>query len=181
MTACASNLHQISLALHQYAADNDDYYPINSQTHLVPYLNPVWTLLTPYTRNIEVFHCSEAWGPYATTRGYDYRGAASAVSTGLGNIPPPRLSRPGSGTVVALCSTHTKHLGPDSWATDAQGNFIGPLLVVREDGSTSQIQANLVEHWLYRNGQWMLFPHGLPQPGDWVENHYPGEEWPPQD
>ncbi len=50
MTACASNLHQISLALHQYAADNDGNYPINgflTQSDTKPHLDPVWKLLTP--------------------------------------------------------------------------------------------------------------------------------------
>ena len=58
MTACASNLHQISLALHQYAADNDGNYPLDDPVLAhTPHL--IWTLLTPYTHNADVFHCPE--------------------------------------------------------------------------------------------------------------------------
>ena len=58
MTACVSNLYQISLALHQYAADSDGNYPPDDPilAH-TPHL--VWTLLTPYTHNAELFHCPE--------------------------------------------------------------------------------------------------------------------------
>ena len=30
LTACASNLHQVSLALHQYEAESDNCYPPNN-------------------------------------------------------------------------------------------------------------------------------------------------------
>ena len=183
MTACASNLHQISLALHQYAADSDDYYPKRSP-RLALQLDPVWALLTPYTRNMEVFHCPEAWGTYEAVGGYDYRGASQVFSIGLENISPPRQPRRGSGTVVAVCNAHVRRLGPNAWATDADGKFIGPRIVVREDGSTSQVQAEQVEYWVKHEGQWALYPHGprvQPQVGDLENWRYPGEEWPPQD
>lgn len=183
MTACASNLHQISLALSQYAAENDGNYPINDRTGPLLSLNPVWTLLTPYTDTTDIFHCPEAWGPYDKAQGYEYRGASSVYSifTGPGSIPPPRQPHPGSGTVVAYCTTHTIHLAPDVWNYEG-GHLNGPLLIVREDGSTSQIEAALVEQWDCHNGQWTKLPaRGLPQVGDLRHDRYPGEEWPPQD
>ncbi len=183
MTACASNLHQISLALHQYAADNDGNYPIHSLTRPVLNLNPVWTLLTPYTRNTDVFHCPEAWGLYDKAEGYEYRGASSVYSVydGPGSFPTPRQPHPGSGTVVAFCTTHTKHLAPDVWNYEG-GHLNGPLIIVREDGSTSQIEAARVEQWDYHNGLWTQLPsRGLPQIGDLQHDRFPGEEWPPQD
>lgn len=185
MTACASNLHQISLALHQYAADSDGNCPMNHTVRPTLHLDAVWTLLVPYTRKVEVFHCPEAWGPYETAQGYDYRGASSifGYASKIEDVPPPRQPRRGSGTVVALCTSHTKHLGPDLWNYEG-GHFNGPLIVVREDGSTSQIPADTVERWACHNGQWRQLPYGPnvePQVGDLMNLRYPGEEWPPQD
>ena len=179
MAACASNLHQISLALHQYAADNDGSYPLDD-----PLLahNPhlVWALLTPYTHNTEVFHCPDALGgSMGRSRGYFY--VYGSLPYTISGIPPLRSPRPGSGTVVAFCNEHAKRSGPDGWELDAQGHAIGPLIVVREDGSTSQVQAGLVEGWIYRQGRWIPDQGVKPQPGDWRRARFPGEEWPPQD
>ncbi len=182
MTACASNLHQISLALHQYAAENDGSYPPDD-----PLLahNPhlVWTLLTPYTHTLDVFHCPDALGPISKSRGYFYvyGSLPYAYSKEIIKEITRKAPRPGSGTVVAFCDEHTRRSGPDGWALDAQGHEIGPLIVVREDGSTSQIQADRVERWVCHNGQWAPLPYGLPQVGDLMRSRFPGEEWPPQD
>ena len=178
MTACASNLHQISLALHQYAADNDGNYP--SDDPLLAHTNHlVWTLLTPYTRTPDVFHCPDALSYFEKSRGYFYvYGSLPYIYSNAITLKAPR---PGSGTVVAFCEQHTQRSGPDGWVLDAQGHEIGPLIVVREDGSTSQVQANLVESWIYRNGQWIPGQGIKPQSGDWVRARFPGEEWPPQD
>ena len=177
MTECASNLHQIGLALHQYANDNDgDYPPDDPLLSHNPHL--VWTLLTPYTHNAEIFHCPDALGPIEKNRGYFY--VYGSLPYFLSQMPVLKAPRPGSGTVVAFCEAHTQRSG-DGWALDANGNEIGPIIVVREDGSTSQIQANQIERWIYRQGQWIPGQGVVPQPGDWVRPRFPGEEWPPQD
>ena len=178
MTACASNLHQISLALHQYAADNDgNYAPDDPLLAHNPHL--VWSLLTPYTRTSGVFHCPDAVGPIEKSRGYEYVDRVPP-SIAMGNSVF-KAPRPGSGTVVAYCDVHTKRLGPDGYELDAQGHLIGPLIVVREDGSTSQIQADRTEFWICRNGRWMPRQDIKAQTGDWGAVRFPGEEWPPQD
>ena len=178
MTVCASNLHQISLALHQYATDSDGNYPPDDPilAH-TPHL--VWTLLTPYTHSADVFRCPEAQGTHEKEWGYDYINGALPYFNG--DAPVFKAPRPGSGTVVAVCGVHTERDGPDGYKLDAQGHGIGPLIVVREDGSTSQVQANLVGSWIYHQGQWMLRAGATPQRGDLVRPRFPGEEWPPQD
>ena len=179
MTACASNLHQISLALHQYAADNDgNYAPDDPVLAHTPHL--VWTLLTPYTHSAEVFHCPDALSYFEKSQGYFYVYGSLPYVYGNGSFTL-KAPRPGPGSVVAFCEQHTQRSGLDGWVLDAQGHEIGPLIVVREDGSTSQVQANLVEGWIYRNGQWMPRQGVKPQPGDWVRPRFPGEEWPPPD
>ena len=175
MTQCASNLHQIGLALHQYANDNDGNYPpddpvLSHNPHLV------WTLLTPYTHNADVFHCPDTLGDFNRGYFYNYGAMPFFYAPALTRKAP----RPGSGAVVAECDAHMKREG-DGWALDENGKGIGPIIVVREDGSTSQIQGSQTERWIYRQGQWMPQGNIVPQQGDWVVTRFPGEEWPPQD
>jgi len=175
MTECASNLHQIGLALRQYANDYDGNYPpddplLSHNPHLV------WTLLTPYTHNTNIFHCPDTLGDFG--RGYFYN---------YGSMPwsydptfPRKAPRPGSGAVVAECNAHMQRDG-DGWTVGANGRGIGPAIVVREDGSVSQIQGSQIEPWIYRQGQWKPAAGISPEPGDWMGSRFPGEEWPPQD
>lgn len=182
MTACVSNLYQISLALNQYATDSDGNYPPDDPilAH-TPHL--VWTLLTPYTHNAELFHCPEGWGHHEKTWGYDYlNGSLPAfdsdrrVSSERSFIKAPR---PGSGTVVVLCNVHFPHCGEDCYTEDPQET--GRVVIVREDGSTSQIKSSQMEGWVYRQGQWIPRKGVTLQRGDLVRARFPGEEWPPQD
>lgn len=181
MTQCASNLHQISLALHQYAADSDgDYPPDDPLLAHNPHL--VWTLLTPYTRNADVFHCPDALGPIEKGRGYFYNYGSLPYAYSQTTITTMALKapHPGSGAVVAFCEAHAQRDG-NGWVMDASGHEIGPLIVAREDGSASQVQASQTERWIYRQGQWMSGQGVTPQTGDWIRLRFLGEEWPPQD
>ena len=180
MMACASNLHQISLALHQYAVDADNDYPPNDPTVAhTPHLALVWTLLIPYTHSVDVFHCPEAQGKYEAAAGYDYVNGSLPYFAGDG--PVVKAPRPGSGTVVAGCGAHTQRDGPDGYALDEQGCAIGSIIIVREDGSTGVVQGSQTDRWIYHQGQWMLRAGVTPLPGDYERTRFPGEEWPPQD
>lgn len=86
-----------------------------------------------------------------------------------------------AGTVLVFCEAHTQRDGSNGWVLDAQRCEIGPLVVVREDGSTSEVEASQVNGWIYHRGQWMLNNGVKPQPGNWMRLRFPGEEWPPQD
>lgn len=175
MTTCASNLHQIGLALKLYSADCDERYPPNNTDALQTKQRLVWTLLTPYTHDARVFHCLEEYGVYDKALGYEYRAALMGSRVNPYQKPP----RPGSGTVVAWCAQHTQRSGEGGWVLDAQGSMSGLLVVVREDGSASRIKASQVTHWGYSGGQWqpgLLFcpPETICTP------RFPGEEWPPE-
>ncbi len=163
MTACASNLHQISLALNQYAAENDGAYPPNNNfVGNEPQL--VWKLLTPYTHSTDGFHCpDERYGPEAQAgallNGYGYR----TLYVNMATLQKPL--RPGPGTVMAYCPHHGK---------------ICLVIAVREDGSVTQVPSSQIEDWFYHAGQW--YPRGSfrLQFGDQTGWHFPGEPWPPQ-
>lgn len=175
MTACASNLHQVGLALKLYSADYDEHYPPNNADALQTKQRLVWTLLTPYTHDARVFHCPEERGVFDKALGYEY----GAALMGSRVNPYQRPPRPGSGTVVAWCAQHTERSGEDGWVLDADGKESGPLVVVREDGSASRVQASQVTHWIYNGGQWQ--PGQLFCPPDTIcTPRFPGEEWPPE-
>lgn len=168
MTACASNLHQISLALHQYEVDNDNRYPPNNNcVGNQPQL--VWELLTPYMRNKDVLHCpDERYGQEAQTHalanGYLYR----SLFINMVTLQKPLLPSPG--TVVAFCP---HHVGTNSGEA-------APIIVVHEDGSVAQISSDQVEDWFYHAGQWYPAGRFKIQIGDETGWRFPGEPWPPE-
>jgi prepilin-type processing-associated H-X9-DG protein len=66
-TVCASNMHQIALAVNMYADDYDSYFMLTSE-HPGPDANSrndrTWVqLVLPYTRSFSIFHCP---GDYST-------------------------------------------------------------------------------------------------------------------
>ena len=176
MAVCASNLHQVALALRMYANDWDGEYPSNNTYELRQRKRLAWDLLIPYTHSRGVFHCPDERGPFDKALGYEYRGA-------LWNDPAvqfQRPPRPDSGTVVAYCMQHTERSGEDGWVIDASGHEIGPLIVAREDGSMSRVLADRVDSWAYQSGQWSQTGAGSGCPAEAVcMERFPGEEWPP--
>ena len=72
-TVCVSNLRQIGLAISLYAQDADDLYPYGNDPSdaytnpniwqfspyaaIAPKLDPLQSILTPYTQNKELWHC----------------------------------------------------------------------------------------------------------------------------
>ena len=163
MTACASNLHQVSLALSQYAAENDGVYPPNNN-FLGNEPQLVWKLLTPYTHNGDVFHCpDEQYGSEARGRallnGYAYR----TLYMNRASLQKPL--RPSPGMVMAYCPHH--------------GNT-GLVIVVCADGSVAQVQSSQIEDWFYHSGQWYPMGKFRLQAGDQTGWRFPEEPWPPE-
>ena len=163
MAACASNLHQISLALTQYATENDEIYPPNNN-FLGNEPQLVWKLLMPYTHNGNVFHCpDEQYGvqahALALSNGYGYR----TLYVNRASLQKPL--RPASGTVIAYCPHHVN---------------TSLVIVVRADGSVAQVQRSQIEDWFYHAGQWYPMGRFRLQVGDQTGWRFPGEPWPPE-
>jgi prepilin-type N-terminal cleavage/methylation domain-containing protein/prepilin-type processing-associated H-X9-DG protein len=60
-SVCQNNLHQIALAMQQYVADNNGYYPVNMSPDSID-----WRLrIMPYLNNTQVFLCPSfiPWEP----------------------------------------------------------------------------------------------------------------------
>jgi len=107
MTECASNLHQIGIALKVYSGDWDGRYPPNNVNMLKVRKQLVWELLTPYTQNSQIFHCPDELSAWDKDLGYEYRTFLNGSP-----IDPLELApAPGSGTVVAMCDQHLVRSG----------------------------------------------------------------------
>lgn len=64
-SVCQNNLHQIGLAMQQYVADNNGYYPVNSSLDHID-----WRLrIMPYLNNTQVFLCP-SFIPWEPSQGY---------------------------------------------------------------------------------------------------------------
>lgn len=180
MTACASNLHQVAIALRLYANDNDNEYPPNDvdiRDMLAQGQQSAWSALLPYTHDRNVFHCPDERSRFDKIIGYQYRVGLHEKITD----PFVRPAPPGSGTVVAWCEQHTLRSGDSGWAIE-NGTEVGPIIVVREDGSTATIPSGQIESWAYQQGQWhQMSNDGLPCPQDaYCDLRFPGEQWPPE-
>jgi len=177
MIKCQSNLHQIGLALKMYSIDNDGDYPVDNRNKLQAKHQVVWDELFPYTHSTSVFHCPNEIGPVERALGYEYRtGLHTSRSYQWEKAP-----RPNSGTVVAFCGQHAKRIGPDGWELDSTGHVIGPVNIVREDGSTKTIRGNQIDFYAFAAGQWSLLDdHICPDTAQYCYARYPGEEWPPE-
>lgn len=79
-TTCLSNERQLGMAIMQYAADNDSYFPSNQTKEI----NGIWARqVFPYVKNTAVYHCPND----TTTEGFwtnsDSKDTYSVVSYGL--------------------------------------------------------------------------------------------------
>ncbi len=57
-TACLSNLHEVGLACHLFAAEHEQHLPVNSHVSN-PHLRLI-DCLTPYLKSLDVFYCPSA-------------------------------------------------------------------------------------------------------------------------
>ena len=103
---CLANLHNISVAFHAYAADNDLRYPDPASTTIS------WeAMLQPYLSQTMVFACPGDFEVFpATGSSYDWRDTRDPATTLAGR----RLSDPFRGDTVLAFDTlpgwHARHM-----------------------------------------------------------------------
>lgn len=190
MRVCASNLHQISLALNLYEQDCNGLPPnklsFSFPDDQVVVSQSVWTSLQPYLVSPDVLRCPESNGRDS----YGYRAGPNTLL----NLthPAPHLL---DNTVLVYCVAHVQgyplidfreHLIDFREHFGTNKNFTGQFLVVRGDGAVSQVDGSRVQVWeYYEGGQW--YPPGSTPPtrAEWQNVsrvlRFPNGTWPPPD
>jgi len=174
LTGCASNLHQISLGIQMYQADYDALPEVFCDAQALPANErPEHDLLLPYEHDPDIYHCpDESLQPPAPKSGllrldYHYR-VFDLLSLQDLNGLPEALVRPAPGSALVYDDNH-RH-GTDT-----------TFIVLRADGSVSQIPSSRVTQWYYVNGKWEQYgPSSLNASGSLLWPVFPGEPWPPQ-
>lgn len=163
MTACASNLHQIDLALRMYQEDWNGNLPIES--FVDSWRFPQWeghNSLKPYTRNGDIYHCPESSKNLAN----DYQLRSALLPEAANN---KKLLRPDPNTVLVICDTHVLR----RFSRVEEGTY----LVLRASGAVQRIPSGQVKVWQYQNGKWRP-PGSFPQLGASIWSVFPDEIWP---
>ena len=186
-TTCASNLHQIGLAIQMYEADNNDSLPlffedprwlaipkdVTPGRKWIPPVDP----LTRYLHDPAIYHCPDGANTGLFMKDYNYRQEAFWDGQNPGPYTTPgKLLLPEPNTVLVSCNEHV---------TDAERIYswkkrTGNYIVLRASGSVSRVPAQSVTLWSYRAGVW--YP---PSPTLVVNDSrfyvvFPNEAWPPQ-
>jgi prepilin-type N-terminal cleavage/methylation domain-containing protein len=174
---CASNLHQLGLAVQMYQQDADG---------ILPPAGPMLTTaspddsvsrmdyLRPYDSDHKTYHCPDDSTPLPENQlvfFYNYQGGQYLRPDPMDgrdpSEPPPFVLNPAS--VLMYCE---KHLHPENTPPGAVGNY----LVLRADGSVSSVPFQNATWWHYNHGQWQK---------NVLDNYnmyrvFPQEPWPPQ-
>ena len=163
---CASNLHQIDIAIRMYQEDHDGTYPEAFYDNVEggrpnKGLGHSYDPLYPYLHNPTVYHCLDADTPQPFLRN-DYRYRVGDLL----NFPesPHALVKPEPSSVLMYDTNHRQ--GTDTY------------LVLRANGSVSQVSDKLVANWQYTDGHWQVWQNLGNATYQWPV--FPGESWPPQ-
>ncbi len=158
-TTCISNMHQIGLAFQMYRSDNDADFP------------PSFAAMDSYKTSHAIYVCPDGDPKLATS--YQYRIMSFlSFDPAQPKMTPGKMLRPMPSTVLVFCDSHVR----DKWSPSQS---LGDFIVLRTDGSTSQIASKRVVQWSYYGGHW--YPPNLPpiiNASIW--DVFPGEQWPPQ-
>jgi len=179
--ACTSNLRQLGLATNLYRVDWDDKKPIDNILRR-PLKRLAWELLKPYSKNEEVFACSE--DPRNDRVGYVYRAFIRNPRQMKFRVPLGLDST----SMMAFCIYHLKlerqdtPLGPlDNPIFGKDNHYEGAFQYLRNDGSVDRVNAKAVDTYLSNGTGWHLI--GSEPPGGTYfirTERFPGEPWPPE-
>lgn len=171
---CASNLHQIGLAIQMYQGDYSGVLPemIGDATS-IPADERVGGQgdddLSPYEHSPDIYHCLDRRSPLPTPGtpylrdDYGYR-VPFLMQFQKENGQPEAVMKPSPTSVLAYDDNHPPYRD-------------GSYIVLRADGSVSRVSIARVAEWYYLpNGQWT---QGTPD-SLFQMPVFPGEPWPPQ-
>jgi len=177
ITTCASNLHQIGLAIQMYEADSSGGLPPSfedpravGRRYTLP---PNWSFdpLHLYITDPDIYYCPDGRRDLSMT--YLYRvESLLTVDPDQPQATPGKMIKPEPNTVLVLCMNHLTN--PNSPA-QREGDY----LALRSNGSVSRVPAGKVRQWMYYAGRW--YPPGSPpilNASFW--DVLPDEPWPPQ-
>ena len=171
VTTCASNLHQLGLAIQMYQQDWNGERPISGPVvSSVPGQCENMDFYKPYDRDPETYHCPNDDLSVVKENGctwfYVYRNSL---------FLPDRLKlsdnkiKPAPESVLMYCQRHQVAGSP----------VLGVYTALRENGAVSIVPVKKIIFWAYRSGQWMPVG-GLPSDGSVAYEVFPSEVWPPQ-
>jgi prepilin-type N-terminal cleavage/methylation domain-containing protein len=168
---CASNLHQIGLALQLYHADwgrmpTEGFHKSNPHGWKDP--------LEAYNRAGAIYVCPEA--PQDLAGSYIYRGAISLTyhEDYVPFVNDARTIRLSPTSVLSYCVWHAKN--------ERDYRYSGWFVILRADGSVQKIPSGKVDMWgyYYRDSRWLPPPLVNPPLITRLEPAFPDEPWPPE-
>lgn len=164
ITTCASNLHQIGLAIQMYQEDYNGMFPTQfMDVNAAPANQRAgFDHLMPYEHCSDIYDCSDSLIPHpgCVRLDYRYRVADLLRPVGSEDDAPKKLMRPEPSSVLVYDTNH-------------QNNYV----VLRASGSVSQVKKDDRVYWTYSKGQWQPYQ---PNAGGALWEVFPDEPWPPQ-
>ena len=172
LTSCASNLHQVTLALHMY---QQDWNKLPSEVRTASNRTiSSWSPLISYLGDKSVIKCPYSEMPPSMSYEYGY-------PTGPNNT----VLNPEGSTVVAYCGEHLDYevsSGTTRMPILEGPNgpyFAGTWIVGRMDGSAERVRGSEAPRWDFYNGHWSVENNSVPKIPEFVAFRFPKEPWPP--
>ena len=166
-TTCASNLHQIGLAIQMYQEDSGGILPTQflDASALPADQRAGFDHLLPYERCPDIYHCADviAFRAGHVRLDYRYRAADLLGVAASSNDAPQKMMRPESSSVLVYDMNHG-----------------GQYIVLRASGSVSQVASDKIVMWNYVNGKWQPHHDVWPDTSGALWEVFPDEPWPPQ-
>ena len=188
MTTCASNLHQMGLAIQMYEQEWNDRQPMMAPGYESKAGACAIKQYQPYDSDKETYHCPDddmsITKTHPCTWFYRYRDQYEPPDwpTDAKGRPLPGMQlAPAPESVVMYCVNHIQG-DPITGNPAVSGSYIA----LRESGTVSVVPGPNVIWWKYRNNQWVNLGGGGSV--DWVNEDltgvpvevFPGEPWPPR-
>ena len=190
MTTCASNLHQIGLAIQMYEQEWNDRQPIMSPGYEAIPGACVIKQYQPYDPDQETYHCPDddmsITKTHPCTWFYRYRDQYGPPDRPTDAKGMPLLGiqiAPAPESVLMYCDNHIQG-DPITGNPAVSGSYIA----LRDSGTVSVVPGPAVSWWRYENHKWVDlgtggsvdWAHAVRLGGPVPVVVFPGEPWPPR-